>query len=113
MSDKPHHRKPAAFKLDDPRVILMDAEDDPSRPARGKVHITPETDPALLPVPIDEPAVPARRGFGWGGVFWTALAGLVVLGSGLASPISSRTCSTAAPALATSDLCSRSSPSWR
>ena len=21
MSDKPHHRKPAAFKLDDPRVI--------------------------------------------------------------------------------------------
>ena len=33
MSDKPHHRKPAAFKLDDPRVILMDAEDDPSRPA--------------------------------------------------------------------------------
>ncbi len=38
MSDKPHHRKPAAFRLDDPRVILMDAEDDPSRPARGKVH---------------------------------------------------------------------------
>ncbi|HAO43326.1 MAG TPA: TIGR01620 family protein, partial [Afipia sp.] len=45
MSKKPHHRKPAAFKLDDPRVILMDAEDDPSRPARGTVHITPETDP--------------------------------------------------------------------
>lgn len=83
MSDKPHHRKPAAFKLDDPRVILMDAEDDPSRPARGKVHITPEADPALLPVPIDEPVVPARKGFGWAGVFWTALAGLVVLGLGL------------------------------
>ncbi len=83
MSDKPHHRKPAAFKLDDPRVILMDAEDDPSRPARGKVHITPEADPAQLPVPIDEPAVPVRKGFGWGGVFWTALGGLVVLGLGL------------------------------
>ncbi|HEX7789703.1 MAG TPA: TIGR01620 family protein [Afipia sp.] len=83
MSDKPHHRKPAAFKLDDPRVILMDAEDDASRPARGKVHITPEADPAQLPVPIDEPAVPVRKGFGWGGVFWTALGGLVVLGLGL------------------------------
>ncbi|MGL4558320.1 MAG: YcjF family protein [Afipia sp.] len=83
MSDKPHHRKPAAFKLDDPRVILMDAEDDPSRPARGKIQITPEADPAQLPVVIDEPAVPVRRGFGWAGVFWTALAGLVVLGLGL------------------------------
>lgn len=83
MSDKPHHRKPAAFKLDDPRVILMDAEDDPSHPARGKVHITPESDPAQLPVVIDEPALPARKGFGWGGVFWTALGGLVVLGLGL------------------------------
>lgn len=83
MSDKPHHRKPAAFKLDDPRVILMDAEDDPARPARGKVHITPESDPALLPVIMDEPAVPVRKGFGWAGVFWTALGGLVVLGLGL------------------------------
>lgn len=83
MSDKPHHRKPAAFKLDDPRVILMDAEDDPLRPARGKVHITPEADPAQLPVVMDEPTVPARKGFGWGGVFWTALGGLVVLGLGL------------------------------
>jgi len=83
MSDKPHHRKPAAFKLDDPRVILMDAEDDVSRPARGKVHITPESDPAQLPVVIDEPAIPVRKGFGWGGVFWTALGGLVVLGLGL------------------------------
>ncbi len=83
MSDKPQHRKPAAFKLDDPRVILMDAEDDPARPARGKVHITPESDPAQLPVIIDEPAVRVRKGFGWGGVFWTALGGLVTLGLGL------------------------------
>jgi putative membrane protein len=83
MSDKPHHRKPAAFKLDDPRVILMDAEDDAARPARGKVHITPEAEPSQLPVPIDEPAVPARKGFGWATVFWIALGGLVVLGLGL------------------------------
>jgi len=83
MSDKPHHRKPAAFKLDDPRVILMDAEDDAARSPRGKVLITPEIDAAQLPVVIDEPAVPARKGLGWGGVFWTALGGLVVLGLGL------------------------------
>ena len=83
MSDNPHHRKPAAFKLDDPRVILMDAEDDTARSPRGKVLITPEADPAQLPVPIDEPAVPVRKGFGWAGIFWTALGGLVVLGLGL------------------------------
>lgn len=83
MSDKPHHRKPAAFKLDDPRVVLMDAEDDAAHPARGKIRITPQADPAQLPVVIDEPAVPVRKGFGWGGVFWTALGGLVVLGLGL------------------------------
>lgn len=83
MSDKPHHRRPTTFKLDDPRVVLMDAEDELSRPSRGKVHITPDSDPALLPVVIDEPAVPVRKGFGWGGVFWTALGGLVVLALGL------------------------------
>lgn len=83
MSDKPHHRKPAAFKLDDPRVILMDAEEEAARSPRGKVLITPEADPAQLPVPVDEPAVPARKGFGWAGIFWTALGGLVVLGLGL------------------------------
>lgn len=83
MSDRPHHRKPAAFKLDDPRVIVMDAEDDASRPSRGKVRITPDSDPALLPVPIDEPLVIPRQRFGWATAFWIALGGLVVLGLGL------------------------------
>ncbi|MES2752731.1 MAG: TIGR01620 family protein [Pseudomonadota bacterium] len=83
MSDRPHHRKPAAFKLDDPRVVVMDAEDDATRPSRGKVHITPEHDPALLPVLLDEPVIPRRRGMGWTTVLWTALGGLIVLGLGL------------------------------
>jgi len=83
MSDKPLHRKPAAFKLGDPRVILMDADDELSRPSRGKVHITPEADPAQLPMVIDELAIPARKGLGWGTVLWTALGGLVTLGLGL------------------------------
>jgi putative membrane protein len=82
MSEKTPHRRPATFKLDDPGVIVMDPEDT-GRPARGTVHITPEADPALLPVPIDAPLVSARRGFRWGAMFWTAAGGLVLLGLGL------------------------------
>jgi putative membrane protein len=81
MSER--NRRPATFKLEDPNVIVMDPDGDPSRPSRGTVHITPEADPALLPVPIEEPIVPPRRGFRWGALLWTALGGLVVLGTGL------------------------------
>jgi putative membrane protein len=83
MSERPPHRRPATFKLDDPHVIVMDPDANPSRPSRGTVHITPESDPALLPVPIEEPVVPLQRGFRWGALFWAALGGLVLLGTGL------------------------------
>jgi putative membrane protein len=82
MSERSHHRRPATFKLDDPAVIVMDP-DDSSRPSRGTVHITPEADPALLPVPVEAPIVPVQRGFRWGAVFWTAIGGLTLLGLGL------------------------------
>ena len=82
MSEKTPHRRPATFKLGDPGVVVM-GPDETGRPARGTVHITPEADPALLPVPIDAPRVPARRGFRWGTLFWSAVGGLVLLGSGL------------------------------
>ena len=82
MSERTPHRRPATFKLDDPAVIVMDP-DDASRPARGTVHIKPEADPALLPVPAGAPLVPARRRLRWGAVFWTAAGGLVLLGLGL------------------------------
>jgi putative membrane protein len=82
MSEKTPHRRPATFKLDDPGVIVMDP-DDTGRPARGTVQITPEADPAQLPVPIDVPLVPMRRGFRWGTLFWAATGGLVLLGLGL------------------------------
>jgi putative membrane protein len=76
-------RRPATFKLDDPAVVVIDG-DDSSRPARGSVRITPEADPALLPVPLDQtPPTLARRGFRWGTVFWSAVAGLVLLAAGL------------------------------
>lgn len=80
MSERP--RKPATFKLDDPGVVVMDP-DETGRPARGTVRVTPEADPALLPVPIEAPFVPVQRGFRWGGVFWAAIGGLVLLGLGL------------------------------
>jgi putative membrane protein len=82
MSEKTPHRRPATFKLDDPGVIVMDP-DDASRPARGTVHVTPEPDPAQLPVPIDMPLLPARRSYRWGTLFWAAVGGLVLLGLGL------------------------------
>jgi putative membrane protein len=82
MSERSHHRRPATFKLDDPDVIVMDP-DDASRPPRGTVHVTPEVDPALLPVPVEAPILRPQRGFRWGAVFWTAIGGLILLGVGL------------------------------
>src|SRR5260370_30288565 len=83
MSERSNHRRPATFKLDDPRVIVIDPDEDAGRPPRGTVRITPEADPALLPVPLEEPLLPAQKGFRWGTLFWTALGGLVLLGLGL------------------------------
>jgi putative membrane protein len=82
MSERSHHRRPATFKLDDPAVIVMDPAD-ASRPHRGTVHVTPEIDPAQLPVPLQAPLVEAERGFRWGVIFWSGVGGLVLLGLGL------------------------------
>jgi putative membrane protein len=82
MSERSHHRRPATFRLGDPGVIVMDP-DDASRPPRGTVHVTPEVDPALLPVPVEAPILRAQRGFRWGALFWTAIGGLILLGVGL------------------------------
>ncbi|MGY3484495.1 putative membrane protein [Bradyrhizobium sp. USDA 4011] len=82
MNEKTPPRRPATFKLDDPGVVVMDP-DDSSRLTRGTIQIVPEAEPAQLPVPVDSPLLPARRGFRWGTLFWSAVAGLVVLGTGL------------------------------
>jgi putative membrane protein len=65
-------------------VTVIDP-DDSSRPPRGAIHITPELEPALLPVPVEAPIVAARRGFRWGAVFWAAIGGLILLGLGLST----------------------------
>jgi putative membrane protein len=80
MTDRSKPRKPATFRLDDANVVLVDGEG-PGRPARGTVTIAPEAEPQL-PATIDIPVAP-RRGFGWGALFWGAVAGLVLLGLGL------------------------------
>jgi putative membrane protein len=83
MSERPHHRRPATFRLDDPGVTVM-GPDDSSRSSRGRVQVTPEIDPpTLLPVALDAPVVPAPRGFRWGTVFWSAIGGLILLALGL------------------------------
>ena len=66
MSERSPHRRPQTFKLDDPGVVVIDP-DDQGRPARGAIRITPEPDPALLPVPLEPvPMLPARTGLRWG-----------------------------------------------
>jgi putative membrane protein len=82
MTERPKHRRPATFRLDDPSVVVVDAEE-AGRPARGTIQITPEAEPAQLPVPIAAPII-ERRGFRWGAVFWSGVAGLILLGLGLA-----------------------------
>ena len=89
MSERSPHRRPATFKLDDPGVVVMDP-DEQGHLARGTVRVTPEPDPALLPVPLEAPMLPARPGFRWGTLFWTALGGLVLLGLGLSITQSDR-----------------------
>jgi putative membrane protein len=82
MTERPKHRRPATFRLDDPSVVVVDAEE-AGRPARGTIQITPEAEPAQLPGPIAAPII-ERRGFRWGAVFWSGVAGLILLGLGLA-----------------------------
>jgi len=81
MNDRSKPRRPATFRLDDPGVVVTEA-DETSRLSRATIQITPEHDPQALPVPI-EAALPARRGFPWGTLFWSGLGGLTLLGTGL------------------------------
>jgi putative membrane protein len=80
-----HHRRPAAFRLDDPHVVVTD-EPAQARVARervraGTVRVTVEREPAL-PV-LAEPEPLPRRGLPWGNLFWSATGALVALAIGL------------------------------
>jgi putative membrane protein len=76
-----HHRRPAAFRLDDPHVVVT-PDQDRGRLARGTVRVMVEPEPSLPAG--DQPDLPRRRGFPWGMLFWSAFGGLAALGIGLA-----------------------------
>jgi len=78
------HRRPAAFRLDDPHVVVTSPDEAPARPSgRATVLVTPEPEAAALPALLEQPGM-RRRGPPWGKLFWSALAGLVALGFCLA-----------------------------
>jgi putative membrane protein len=83
MSERSNHRRPEAFRLDDPRVTVRDADDGGSRLAHGTIQITPDPDPSLLPVTLEEAVLAPKRRSWWGTAFWGAVGGLVLLGTGL------------------------------
>ena len=83
MSERSNHRRPEAFRLDDPRVTVRDADDGGSRLAHGTIQITPDPDPSLLPVALEETVLAPKRRSWWGTAFWGAVGGLVLLGTGL------------------------------
>jgi putative membrane protein len=72
-------RKPRAFRLDDPNVVMADI---PVAAAarRGHVVVTPEPE-IFDEVPEIAPARPRRSR--WGTIFWSAVSGLVSLAIGL------------------------------
>jgi putative membrane protein len=84
-----HHRRPAAFRLDDPNVVVT-PEAGQARLARGTVRVMVEPEPSL---PAAAPTLTlsrepgreseGRRGFPWGPLFWSALGGLAALGIGV------------------------------
>ena len=86
MNERPAHRKPAAFRLDDPHVMIARESGgaDEARPRGGRqAVISPEPDINVLPAIV--PAAPRRRRrLPWSTLFWSALGGLVSLALGLA-----------------------------
>jgi putative membrane protein len=76
-------RRPAAFRLDDPHVVVTMPEESQSSTAH-RVQVTLEPD-AALPIVAGAADPLRRRGFAWGTLFWSAAGGLVLLGLGLAA----------------------------
>ena len=82
MSERPQHRRPATFKLDDPAVIVMDRRRrKPPRPRHGPRHAG--SGACAAAGPVEAPILPVQRGFRWGTLFWSAVGGLTLLGVGL------------------------------
>ena len=86
MSDDRERRRPVAFRLDDPQVMVSSpSELGETARAAGRRHvvINPEPEPAIA-VAVPVPATTRRRRWPWTTLFWSALGGLVSLAAGLA-----------------------------
>src|SRR5690606_1810046 len=64
-------RRPAAFRVDDPRLVLAPSE------------LAPDAPGAIVPSDMPPPIPPGRR-WRWGALFWSAASGLVMLALGIA-----------------------------
>lgn len=85
MSERPQSRRPAAFSLDDPLVVLAPPSAEAgARRGSGKVLITPEPTWEASGLPATTPARRRKRRFPWATVFWSAASGLVFLALGIA-----------------------------
>src|SRR5215471_19288085 len=72
-----HAHKPAAFRLDDPAIVVTPSEQQRRRAPTGNNAQVGETD--LIPV---APSPPCRRA-PWTVMFWMSSAGLLLLATGL------------------------------
>lgn len=76
-------RRPATFRLNDPSVVLGGANEEVSA-SRGGVVLTPQPDAfEVPPEPAAAPVKHRRKGVSLGGMFFSALGGLVSLAVGL------------------------------
>jgi putative membrane protein len=73
------YRRPAAFALNDPNVVLTEADREASAEI---IPLTQEHDIEVSAAPIAR--VRSRNRFGWATVFWSALGALIALAIGLA-----------------------------
>ena len=77
MSERQNLRRPAAFVLNDPELIVTEVPDDSAE----TIRMTPDPDASTLPVAVA--TMKPRRRFSFATLFWSALGGLAVLGLGL------------------------------
>ena len=77
-------RRPAAFRLDDPQVVLT-PEDSSAIPVGGSrttIRVAAVMESATE---VPESTTRRRRRFPWGTLFWSAFGGIVLLGLGLST----------------------------
>jgi putative membrane protein len=84
MSERSKFRKPAAFSLDDPQVVVSSSADETAREGKVLVIPAPEEQPAQPDEAATLPRAPRWRRIPWGALFWSALSGLLLLATGIA-----------------------------